>query len=91
MTCLKQTLSASHHRQMIETSISKGNALNVPCSTAVIGTDGLLLSFERRDDAISGSVELAIKKAFAAQISVQQRKTSFPDGGDVSSRRRLYR
>lgn len=68
MTCLKRTLSASHARQMIETSISKGNALNVPCSIAVIGADGHLLSFERRDDAISGSVELAINKAFTAQI-----------------------
>jgi uncharacterized protein GlcG (DUF336 family) len=68
MISLKLTLSISHAREMIETSISKANAMNVPCSIAVIGPDGHLLSFERQDGAISGSVELAINKAFTAQI-----------------------
>ncbi|MEZ2224321.1 heme-binding protein [Rhizobium sp. RCC_161_2] len=68
MISLKQTLSAAHAREMIETSKSKANALKVACSIAVIGQDGHLLSFERLDGAISGSVELAINKAFTAQI-----------------------
>jgi uncharacterized protein GlcG (DUF336 family) len=33
---------------MIGTSKSKATALNVPCSIAVIGPDGHLLSFERQ-------------------------------------------
>ncbi|MBO0143282.1 heme-binding protein [Agrobacterium sp. Ap1] len=62
------TLSAAQAREMIETSKSKATALNVPCSIAVIGRDGHLLSFERQDGAMAGSVELAINKAFTAQI-----------------------
>jgi uncharacterized protein GlcG (DUF336 family) len=68
MISLKLTLSVSHAREMIATSISRANALNVPCSIAILGLDGHLLSFERQDGAISGSVELAINKAFTAQI-----------------------
>lgn len=68
MISSKLTLSAVHARQMIETSKSKATALNVPCSIAVIGLDGYLVSFERQDGAMSGSVELAISKAFTAQI-----------------------
>jgi uncharacterized protein GlcG (DUF336 family) len=68
MTSLKPTLSAAHAREVIETSKSKANALNVPCSIAVIGPDGYLLSFDRQDGATSGSVELAINKAFTARI-----------------------
>jgi uncharacterized protein GlcG (DUF336 family) len=68
MISLKPTLSAAHAREMIETSKSKANALKVTCSIAVIGLDGHLLSFERQDGAISGSVEFAINKAFTAQI-----------------------
>ena len=67
MISLKPTLSAGHAREMIETSKSKATALNVPCSIAVIGPDGYLLAFERQDGAMSGSVELAINKAFTAQ------------------------
>nr|WP_113001305.1 heme-binding protein [Rhizobium sp. Root1203] len=65
---LKPTLSVAHAREMIETSMSQATALNVPCSIAVIGPDGYLLSFERQDGAMTGSVELAINKAFTAQI-----------------------
>jgi uncharacterized protein GlcG (DUF336 family) len=68
MNSLKPTLSASHARELIETSILKAKTLNVPCSIAVLGQDGHLLSFDRQDGAISGSVELAINKAFTAQI-----------------------
>lgn len=46
----------------------RANALKIPCSIAIVGPDGYLLSFERQDGAISGSVELAINKAFTAQI-----------------------
>lgn len=62
------TLSAAQAREMIETSKSKATALNVPCSIAVIGPDGYLLAFDRQDGAMAGSVELAINKAFTAQI-----------------------
>ncbi|MGV1872627.1 GlcG/HbpS family heme-binding protein [Agrobacterium rosae] len=64
----KPTLSAARAREMIERSKSRAIALNVPCSIAVIGPDGYLLSFDRQDGSISGSVELAINKAFTAQI-----------------------
>ena len=62
------TLSAAQAREMTETSKSKATALNVPCSIAVIGPDGYLLAFDRQDGAMAGSVELAINKAFTAQI-----------------------
>nr|WP_236765542.1 heme-binding protein [Agrobacterium tumefaciens] len=68
MTSRKPTLAVADAREMIETSKSKATALNVPCSIAVIGPDGYLVSFERQDGAMSGSVELAINKAFTAQI-----------------------
>lgn len=68
MISLKPTLSAAQAREMIETSKSKATALNVQCSIAVIGPDGYLLAFERQAGAITGSVELAINKAFTAQI-----------------------
>lgn len=50
MIGLKLTLSAAHAQQVIETSISKANALNVPYSLAVIGLDGDLLSFKRQNE-----------------------------------------
>jgi uncharacterized protein GlcG (DUF336 family) len=68
MISLKPTLSAAQAREMIETSKSKANALNAPCSIAVIGPDGYLPAFERQAGTMSGSVELAINKAFTAQI-----------------------
>jgi uncharacterized protein GlcG (DUF336 family) len=68
MLSLNLTLSPSLSREMIETSKNKANVLGIPCSIAVIGADGHLLSFERHDGAISGSVELAINKAFTAKI-----------------------
>jgi uncharacterized protein GlcG (DUF336 family) len=68
MISLTPTLSSAHARQMIETSKSKANELNVACSIAVTGPDGYLLSFDREDGAMPGSVELAINKAFTAQI-----------------------
>ena len=68
MISSKPTLSAVQAREMIETSKSKATALNVQCSIAVIGPDGYLLAFERQAGAMEGSVELAINKAFTAQI-----------------------
>ncbi len=61
-------LSLSHAREMTDTAILDANARNVACSIAVIGSDGHLLSFVRQDGAIAGSAELAINKAFTAQI-----------------------
>ncbi len=55
-------------QKMIEQSIAEATALKVACSVAIIGPDGRLLSFTRQDGAIAGSVELAINKAFTAQI-----------------------
>ncbi|TRA95271.1 MULTISPECIES: heme-binding protein [Rhizobium/Agrobacterium group] len=61
-------LTLVHVQKMIHTAFATANARNVLCSIAIIGADGHLLSFVRQDGAISGSVELAINKAFTAQV-----------------------
>lgn len=66
MNSLNSTLV--HAQEMTQTAIAAANAMNVACSIAIIGADGHLLSFVRQDGALSGSVELAINKAFTAQI-----------------------
>lgn len=62
------TLSLSDARARIDRAIAAADALNVACSIAITGPTGDLLSFVRQDRAMSGSVELAINKAFTAQI-----------------------
>lgn len=62
------TLSLSHARRMIEKSVAAADATNVACSIAIIDQTGCLVSFVRQDAAMSGSAELAIDKAFTAQI-----------------------
>lgn len=58
----------SDAQQMIDRSIAAASELNVPCSIAVVDASGYLLCFSRQDGAIAGSAELAIHKAFTAQI-----------------------
>jgi uncharacterized protein GlcG (DUF336 family) len=53
---------------MIEASMTKADAIDVACSVAIVDHTGNLLHFVRQDGAFSGSVELAINKAFTAQI-----------------------
>lgn len=61
-------LSLSQAREMIDRSIAAADAMNVACSIAITGPMGHLLAFVRQDTAMSGSAELAINKAFTAQI-----------------------
>ncbi|MBB4236852.1 GlcG/HbpS family heme-binding protein [Rhizobium esperanzae] len=61
-------LLLSDARQMIERSIAAAGALDVACSIAIVDASGHLLSFVRQDGAMAGSAELAIDKAFTAQI-----------------------
>lgn len=62
------TILLSDAQQMIERSIAAACALNVPCSIAVVDSSVHLLSFIRKDGAMTGSAELAIDKAFTAHI-----------------------
>lgn len=62
------TLTLSTARKMIELSLARANAMNITCSIAVVDRTGTLLHFVRRDGAFSGSAELAINKAYTAQI-----------------------
>jgi uncharacterized protein GlcG (DUF336 family) len=62
------TLSFQKAREMIDRSIAAADAMNVACSIAITDSTGQLLAFARQDTAMSGSAELAINKAFTAQI-----------------------
>lgn len=68
MSAPNPTILLSDARQMIERSIAAASALDVACSIAVVDSSGHLLSFVRQDGAMGGSAELAIDKAFTAQI-----------------------
>lgn len=68
MTKLDRRLALATAFKMIEASIAKADAIEVSCSVAIVDHTGSLLHFSRQDDAFSGSAELAINKAFTAQI-----------------------
>ena len=62
------TLSLSEARTLIDRALAAADAMNVSCSVAITGSTGYLLAFTRQDSAMPGSVELAINKAFTAQV-----------------------
>lgn len=68
MTTLNRIITLSTAFRMIEASIAKADAIQVACSVAIVDHTGSLLHFVRQDGAFSGSAELAINKAFTAQI-----------------------
>ncbi|WP_246332885.1 GlcG/HbpS family heme-binding protein [Aureimonas mangrovi] len=53
---------------MIERSVAAADAMNVACSIAITGPTGHLLFFVRQDAAMTGSAELAVNKAYTAQL-----------------------
>ena len=68
MTRSDRILTLSKSFRMIEASIAKADTISVACSVAIVDHTGNLLHFVRQDSAFSGSAELAINKAFTAQI-----------------------
>jgi uncharacterized protein GlcG (DUF336 family) len=68
MTRSDRILTLSKALRMIEASIAKADTISVACSVAIVDHTGNLLNFVRQDSAFSGSAELAINKAFTAQI-----------------------
>jgi uncharacterized protein GlcG (DUF336 family) len=68
MKSFDQILTLAAASRMVESSMAKADAINVACSVAIVDHAGNLMQFVRMSGAFSGSVELAINKAFTAQI-----------------------
>nr|WP_159949482.1 heme-binding protein [Rhizobium sp. 18065] len=63
-----ESLNLLDAKNIVEASLARANALKIACSVAVVDAGGFLLAFARQDDAMVGSVELAINKAYTALI-----------------------
>lgn len=62
------TLSFLDAQNMIQAAQSTAGTFNVPYCIAVVDAAGHLLAFARQDDALIGSVNLAIGKARTARL-----------------------
>jgi uncharacterized protein GlcG (DUF336 family) len=63
-----ESLNLEDARCMIDAGLVRAEAVGVRCSIAVVDAGGNLLAFLRQDGAMTGSVELAINKAYSARI-----------------------
>ena len=68
MTTKFENLTLVDAMRAIQAAVAKADAFRVPCSVAVVDAGGHLLGFARQDDAMPGSAELAINKAYTARI-----------------------
>jgi uncharacterized protein GlcG (DUF336 family) len=63
-----ETLSLQEAKRMLAAGEAKADEIGVPYNIAVVDAGGYLLAFSRQDGALTGSIELAIQKAFTARI-----------------------
>lgn len=62
------TLTLEDAKQMLAAAEAKATGLGVAYNIAVVDAGGHLLAFLRLDDALIGSIDLAINKAVTARV-----------------------
>ena len=62
------SLTLEDAKQMLSAAEAKAASLGIPYCVAVVDAGGHLMAFLRQDDALIGSVDLAIDKATTARI-----------------------
>jgi uncharacterized protein GlcG (DUF336 family) len=63
-----ETLRLDDAKRMLSAAEAKAASLGLPYNIAVVDAGGHLLAFVRQDDALIGSIDLAIHKAVTARI-----------------------
>jgi uncharacterized protein GlcG (DUF336 family) len=63
-----KTLTLSDAKQMLSAGEAKAASMGIPYNIAVVDSGGALIAFTRQDDALVGSIELAIGKAKTARM-----------------------
>ncbi|POR56864.1 GlcG/HbpS family heme-binding protein [Bosea psychrotolerans] len=62
------SLSLSEAKRIVEAGEAKAASIGVAYNIAVVDNGGALIAFVRQDDALIGSIDLAIGKAVTARI-----------------------
>lgn len=68
MTRLIATLTLDEAKLMLSAAEAKAAEFGIPYNVAVVDAGGHLIAFVRQDDALIGSIDLAIKKAVTARL-----------------------
>ena len=61
-------ISLQQAQLMLQLAISKAAAIQVPVNIVVLDTTGYLKSFARMDDAVIGSIDIALQKAKTSML-----------------------
>lgn len=62
------TLALSDAKRMLEAGEAKAASFGIPYNIAVVDAGGALVAFSRQDNALIGSIDLAIGKAITARF-----------------------
>jgi uncharacterized protein GlcG (DUF336 family) len=68
MTRCYETLTLQDAKQMLAAAEAKAQEMGIAYNIAVVDAGGHLLAFVRQDDALIGSIDLAIDKAVTARL-----------------------
>src|ERR1700744_148329 len=68
MTRCYETLTLQDAKQMLAAAEAKAQQMGIAYNIAVVDAGGHLLAFVRQDDALIGSIDLAIDKAVTARL-----------------------
>lgn len=75
MTRLVATLTLDDAKLMLSAAEAKAAEFGIAYNVAVVDAGGHLVAFVRQDDALIGSIDLAIKKAVTARLFDKKRTT----------------
>lgn len=62
------SISAQQAQKIISSAVANATALNVPQNIAIVDPSGLLVAFERMDNAFPGSIDISQRKARTAVL-----------------------
>lgn len=82
-----ETISLYDAKRMLSSAEAKAASLGIPYNIAVVDAGGHLVAFVRQDDALIGSIDLAIDKAVTARIfdkTTAELATLAQSGGPLS-------
>ena len=63
-----ETITLADAKRMLSAAEAKAGSLGIPYNIAIVDAGGHLVAFVRQDDALVGSIDLAIDKAVTARF-----------------------
>ena len=63
-----ETVTLADAKRMLSAAETKAASLGIPYNIAIVDAGGHLVAFVRQDDALIGSIDLAIDKAVTARL-----------------------